>query len=190
MTQFFPPHLPYLGEKYYRRGKKIPKGFYRITVKAIVMNEDSEILLLKEGRWNDITSEFYREDGGMYDLPGGGLEWGEDFREGLFREIEEEMGIIRDMVNIGESPLYVQVTELDDRYHDDQLRDDFYPVCMMYFPVHLTSLDFHRSSECIGYEWTKIADFSKIPIWTHSMSLTQIFKPSDFPRDLISIDDI
>ena len=29
----------------------------------------------------------------MYDLPGGGLDWGEDFRDGLLREIGEEMGL-------------------------------------------------------------------------------------------------
>jgi hypothetical protein len=39
------------------------------------MNSIGEILLLKEERYGDKESEFYREDGGMYDLPGGGLNW-------------------------------------------------------------------------------------------------------------------
>jgi hypothetical protein len=62
MTQFLPPSLPHLGEKYFRRGKKIPKGFYRITVKAVVINKNGDILILKEGRFSDKNSEFYRND--------------------------------------------------------------------------------------------------------------------------------
>ena len=71
MTQFFPPHLPHLGEQYYRRGKKIPKNFHRLTMKALVLNMNHEILLIKEARYTEKKSGFYREDGGMYDLPGG-----------------------------------------------------------------------------------------------------------------------
>jgi hypothetical protein len=40
MTQFLSPLLPHLGEKYFRRGKKIPKGFYRITVKAMIQDDE------------------------------------------------------------------------------------------------------------------------------------------------------
>jgi|GEM_PF-5015642 len=40
MTHFAPTHIPHLDEKYYRRGKKIPKTFYRITVKALIQNEE------------------------------------------------------------------------------------------------------------------------------------------------------
>lgn len=187
MTQFFPPHLPHLGESYFRRGKKIPKGFYRITVKAVVMNEKWEILLLKEGRFRDKKSEFYREDGGMYDLPGGGLSWWEDFRIWLAREIAEEMWTREENFIIADNPLSVQVSELDDRYHEDREKDDFYPVLMMYYPVRLCSLDIQKSQECAECSWLSIEKFSEKQIWSHTASLANIFKKEDFPRDFITL---
>lgn len=53
---------------------------YRISVKALIKDEDGRILLI-------------REDDGRWELPGGGLEHGEDPRTGLAREVEEEIGL-------------------------------------------------------------------------------------------------
>lgn len=186
MTQFLPPHLPYLGEKYFRRGKKIPKGFYRITVKAVVMNQNYEILILREGRYSDKTSEFYRDDGGLFDLPGWWVQYGDGFREWLFREIHEEIGLTETDVEISENPLYVQVTEVDDRYFDDPERDDFYPTLMMYYAVKFAHFDFHESPECTGYEWVNMSEYAKKPIWSHSAGLSRIFRIEDFPTDFLS----
>ena len=176
MTHFVPTHLPHLGEKYYRRGKKIPKTFYRITIKALIQNEEWKILLLKEGRYADKNSPYYRNDAWLYDLPGGGLEWGEDFRSGLMREIMEEMGLRKKDIEITPEPEYVYITELDDRYHDDALRDDFYPVCMFIYKTKLAHYNFHTSSDCTRYEWVDISDFEKYPIWTHSAYLATVWK--------------
>ena len=186
MTQFFPPHLPHLGESYFRRGKKIPKWFYRITVKAVAMNPKWEILLLKEERYGNKKSEFYREDGGMYDLPGGGLSWWEDFRDWLSREITEEMWIWEDTFVIAETPFSIQISELDDRYHDDKEKDDFYPVLMMYYPVRLKKLKFQKSRECANFIWLPIEKFSEKQIWSHTASLVNSFKSSDYPKEYIT----
>ncbi len=53
---------------------------YRISVKAIIKNDADCILLL-------------REKDGSWELPGGGLEHGEDSKEALSREITEETGM-------------------------------------------------------------------------------------------------
>ncbi len=176
MTHFAPTHLPHLWEKYYRRGKKIPKSFYRITVKALIQNEEWKILLLKEGRYADKKSSYYRNDTWLYDLPGGGLEWGEDFRLGLAREIREEMWMKEKDIQIALEPEYIYITELDDRYHRDTERDDFYPVCMFVYRTKLTHYNFHESPECTGYEWVSIDDFQAYPIWTHSAYLATVWK--------------
>ncbi len=186
MTQFVPPYLPHLGEAYFRRGKKIPKGFYRITMKAVVMNSSWEILLLKEERYGDKKSEFYREDGGMYDLPWGWLSWWEDFGIWLSREIIEEMGVVQDYFQIAESPLYIQISELDDRYHDDTEKDDFYPVLMIYYPVKFHQLDFQKSQKHLDITWLPIEKFSEKQIWSHSANLAQIFQKDDFPISFIT----
>ena len=53
---------------------------YRISVKAIIKDGQDRILLL-------------REKDGSWELPGGGLEHGEDPKEALSREITEETGM-------------------------------------------------------------------------------------------------
>jgi 8-oxo-dGTP diphosphatase len=59
---------------------------YRISVKALIKDDMGRILLL-------------RETDGNWELPGGGLEHGEDPRTGLAREIAEETGFAVDWVN-------------------------------------------------------------------------------------------
>lgn len=155
-------------------------------MKAIILNKNNEILLLKEARYKDKKSGFYREDGGMYDLPGGWLDWGEDFRTGLMREVKEEMWISYENFLVADSPLYIQLTELDDRYHKDENEDDFYPVLMMYYPVKILDLHFGTSDECIDIIWLPIEKFGEKQIWSHSASLAQIFQKEDFPKSLIT----
>lgn len=53
---------------------------YRISVKASIKDDDGRMLLLKE-------------KDGSWELPGGGLEHGEDPKEALSREINEETGL-------------------------------------------------------------------------------------------------
>lgn len=52
---------------------------YRISIKAVITDDDGRVLLLREA------------DGG-WELPGGGLEHGEDPQTALAREIAEETG--------------------------------------------------------------------------------------------------
>ncbi len=62
---------------------------YRISVKAIVKDETGRILLA-------------RERSGEWELPGGGLDHGEDPKQGLARELAEEIGCSVDWM--GEQP--------------------------------------------------------------------------------------
>lgn len=58
--------------------QQIPNCFYRISIKALILDEEKRFLLVKE-------------DNGLWELPGGGLDFKENPQEGIKREMKEEM---------------------------------------------------------------------------------------------------
>ena len=67
-----------------------------IVAKSIVQDSDNRILILKRSLTDDIRP-------GSWDLPGGGVEEGEDPTAAVIREIQEEAGI--EVQNV--SPVFV-----------------------------------------------------------------------------------
>lgn len=54
---------------------------YRLSIKALILNEDGEVLVVKEtGR-------------GWWDLPGGGMDHEESIKEAIARELREEVSL-------------------------------------------------------------------------------------------------
>jgi len=64
----------------------------QLTVKAVVVNKDGKVLLLKRAE-KEVANNF------KYDLPGGGIEKGETMEKSLQRELAEELGL--DNIEIG-----------------------------------------------------------------------------------------
>lgn len=63
---------------------KFPNNIYRVSAKALIMNEQRQVLCVKEG------------DDSYWSLPGGGIDFGESLRDGLKRELHEEVGFVGD----------------------------------------------------------------------------------------------
>jgi 8-oxo-dGTP diphosphatase len=59
---------------------------FGVAVKAMIKNNKDEYLVLSKSDKDDINPK-------QIDIPGGRLEFGEDFEEALKREVKEELGI-------------------------------------------------------------------------------------------------
>ena len=68
------------------QNKKTRRKFFDLTVKAVIVNEKGEILLLKRPKEDNYGA-------GKWDLPGGKMEEDENIKEALAREIKEEIGL-------------------------------------------------------------------------------------------------
>ncbi len=108
---------------------------FRVATKAFIVNDKNELFIIKR-RDNDPHKP------GVWDIPGGRLELGEDPFEGLKRETKEETGLEIDILN----PLRV--------HHFT--RDDGQKITMIVFlcrPLS-ESQSVILSEEHIEYSWT------------------------------------
>ena len=108
--------------------------FYRISVKALVLDETrTKFLIVKEEK-------------GVWELPGGGLDWGTTPQEDLAREIKEEMGL--ETAWVAEHPSY---------FFTCKNRRGMWIANLLY-ETKLSSLDFTPSDECIETAFTASSD--------------------------------
>ncbi len=106
----------------------IPDGFYRISIKALILDDEQKFLLAKQ------------EDG-TWDFPGGGIDYHETPEETLRREILEEMGI--EIASISAYPVYFFTFFSENKI----------PFANVFFLTKLKSLDFTPSKECIEIQF-------------------------------------
>jgi len=101
---------------------QVPDCRYRISIKALILDKDKRFLLVQE-------------DTGLWELPGGGLEFGEAPQEWLKREIQEEMGI--PVVHVAATPSY-------SRYENEKRKAN------VIYQAQLKHLEFTSSAECVA----------------------------------------
>lgn len=81
------------------RPSKYPTTFYRVSLKAIIRNEDGDILVNRE------------QGHGNWSLPGGGWDHGESVEACLMRELHEEVGYVGKvqarLLGVTEEPMYM-----------------------------------------------------------------------------------
>ena len=63
----------------YKSGPRRSDYLFRISLKAVIFNDNGEVLVVKE------------RDRDWWDLPGGGMDHGESIKEALARELNEEV---------------------------------------------------------------------------------------------------
>ncbi len=131
-------------------------GYYRVSVKALIFDESRTRFLLVQ------------EDNGKWELPGGGLEWGETSRDGLIREIKEEMGLT--VLSVADTPSYLTTMQRD---------SDGLWVANIMFETTVENLDFVPSDVCVAVRFVNCAEARALPLFGGTQAFLQVFNPSN-----------
>jgi 8-oxo-dGTP diphosphatase len=132
---------------------KIPNCFYRISAKALVLNETRDKFLI------------VKEEDGRWDMPGGGIDWGESAHEALKREIDEEMGL--KTISISKQPSYFYTCK---NSRDVRLSSILYETV-------LESLDFVPSKECMEVKFVNVKELDELDICSPLKEFGKYFDP-------------
>ena len=144
--------------------KDFPDCFHRTVVKGIFV-KDGKILLAKEAP--NLADK--------WELPGGGLGFGEDPHEGLKREIQEEMNL--KVTSISKQPIYVWTN----RFEGCRGMNWYYSVVLAY-KIDLENLDFAPTKEIVAIDLFTADDLKKLgdDLYHQSHTVREIFDPADF----------
>ncbi|MDE2037803.1 MAG: NUDIX hydrolase [Patescibacteria group bacterium] len=146
------------------RSDFFPECFYRVTVKGLCVR-DGKVLLVRESA---------ATLSGKWELPGGGLDLGEDIHEGFKREIKEEMGL--DVKAMSKEPVYVWTH----RYEANHRDIGWYYSLVLAYEFELESLDFTPTEECEAIGFFSKEELAGIPLAGQTNELSGIFDPEDF----------
>ncbi len=130
---------------------EIPNCFYRVSVKALVLNETRDKFLVVQ------------EENGRWELPGGGLDWGSVPKEDVQREIQEEMGL--EVIRVADHPSYF-VTSQNERG---------VWIANVLYEVELKNLDFTPSDECVAVKFIDAEDVKGMELFSNVEELLKVF---------------
>lgn len=143
--------------------KDFPDCFYRVTIKGMCVRE-GKLLLVRESQ---------SHSGQKWELPGGGLDFGEAIPDALSREIKEETGL--KVTKMSKAPVYVWTS----RSENKRGLDWFYS-CVMLYRVEFEDLNFFPNSECEAVEFFEASELSSLRMSGQLSPVKEIFNPADF----------
>ena len=134
--------------------KDIDNWWYRISVKALIYNEEWKILLCKEYNW-------------VWDIPGGWLDHWEKPEVCIDRELEEEMWLKVDDIN--QDPCYFITAHKP----TSKTRPWIANIC---YEVKVKDLDFTPSKECVEIWFFSPEEISELNTIINVKKLAKIMK--------------
>lgn len=146
-----------------------PSAFYRVVMKGILVR-DGKILMVE-----DTVDAHEKKYGFQWEMPGGGLDFGEDFQEAFKREVQEEMGL--EVTSMATKPLYIWTAK---REH---LRNmEWHYVLILMFPFEVKNLEFTPTDECKSIRFFTIDELREEgdKVSDQILPLLEHFKAEDF----------
>lgn len=129
-----------------------PNPLYRISAKALILDDQKRFLLVQE-------------DNGRWELPGGGLDFGETPAEGIKREIQEEMGI--EVTWVADHPSYFTTTKGENGMW----------LANVLYETKVKNLDLTPSNECVACRFFTIDESNKLDAFENVTNFASIFDP-------------
>ncbi|QQS60180.1 NUDIX domain-containing protein [Candidatus Falkowbacteria bacterium] len=117
------------------------KKYQKIAVKAFIV-KDNKVLLLQGGVK------------GWWELAGGKIEYGEDPKEALGRELQEELNV--GTISIGE------IIAAKSRIND--IGEPLHMVFIIYRCM-MPDNEFKISDEHVDWKWASVEDVKNLPMW-------------------------
>ncbi len=136
---------------------ELPPSFFRTSIKALILDDEGRFLLIKE------------EDG-TWELPGGGLDWGETPEECLIREIGEEMGLVPTILD--PRPVYFY-TDAHWKYRH---------ITNVLYRVALNHFQFTSTPECRDIRFFFKADALREKLNSNVQVFLRVFDPDHHHR--------
>lgn len=133
---------------------EIKNGYYRLSVKALIFDETRTKFLLAQ------------EDNGKWELPGGGLDWGEKSEEGIRREVKEEMGL--EVISVASQPAYLTTAQRD---------SDGVWTANVLFETKVANFDFTPSSECINMKFVTKEEALDLNLFVTVKRFLEVYNP-------------
>ena len=136
--------------------QNIPNCFYRISIKALILDSEKRFLLTKE-------------ENGKWELPGGGgLDFGENFKDCLKREIKEEMGL--DITFVADTPSYFVTAKRDNRE---------YWLSSILYVTKVKDLNFTPSDECVELRFFNKEEALKENLFSTIVEFVKLYNPEN-----------
>jgi 8-oxo-dGTP diphosphatase len=143
-----------------------PDSFHRVVIKALCVRDGKLLLALESKKMS-----------GKWELPGGGLDFGEDIRVALKREVEEEMKL--KIKKISDRPVYI----FTHRYENNSRKIGWYYSLVLAYRVEFEDLNFTPTPECEAVAFHSKEDLKNIELNGQTKELLHIFNPEDFKDD-------
>lgn len=132
----------------------IPPCFYRISIKALILNEEKKFLLSKEKNW-------------IWDLPGGWLDEWEDISTCLKRELLEEMWL--EIIQHESQPCYFL------KFTGKSWKEKVNAL----YVTSVKDLNFIPSDECIEIGFYDIEEAKSLETYPNVQEFLSLYNPNN-----------